>query len=185
MQGYSPMCCWLKTSTGQQPFDHSAVLTQEMITLTKTELRSSYVASDDEEIIEVESLNDVVDTPSFSTQFPKASFLLNDVDPDLTTWIVDSIEKHGFKLGAELYENFLISFSRVLLSHVWRGITEDLLRRSLSESWLRTQGAIPDEISWIDTCRAISNRPQFDILTNAGMGVEESVHDTIKLEHST
>jgi hypothetical protein len=78
-----------------------------------------------------------------------------------------------------LYENFLIPFSRVLLSCVWRGITEDLLRRSLSESWLRTQGAKPDEISWIDTYRAISNRPQFDIFTNAGMGVEESDHENV------
>lgn len=179
MQGYSPMCCWFKTSAGQQPLAHSAVLTQETTTLTKIELRSSVLASDDEdETIEVESLKDDVDTPSFSAQFPKASFLFNDLDPDLTTWIADSIEKHGFKLGAELYENFLISFSRLLLSHVWREITEDILRRSLSESWLRTQGAIPDEISWVDTYRAISNRPQFDILTNAGMGVEESARDT-------
>jgi hypothetical protein len=178
MQGYSPMCCWLKTSTGNQPFSHSSMLTQEVITLTKTQIRSSHLSSEDDETIEVESLNDTFDTPSASTQCPKAPFLLNDLDPDLTSWIVDSIEKHGFKLGAELCENFLISFSRVLLSHVWKGITEDLLRRSLSESWLRTQGAIPDEISWIDTYRAISNRPQFDIFTNAGMGVEEGGHDT-------
>lgn len=176
-QGYSPMCCWLHTSSTSIKCETS-VLPQEIITLTKIELDNAQLSPEDEVPVEVESLVELDGAPSATTQSPKASFLVNDPDPRLTSWIVDSVEKHGFKFGSDMCENFLIPLSRVLLSHIWRGIVEDLLRRSLSQSWQRNRGAIPDEISLIDIYGAISHRPQFDIITNAGMAtVNHNDHD--------
>ncbi|XP_057375564.1 YEATS domain-containing protein 2-like isoform X2 [Daphnia carinata] len=181
-QGYSPMCCWSQTSstfTKCQPFVPPALSPDEIVTLSKTQFDNSQLSSEDEVTVEVESLIELDGASSSTTHFPKASFLLNDPDPRLTSWIVDSIEKHGFKLGSDLCEDFLIPLSRVLLSHIWREVAEDLLRRSLSQTWQRTRGAIPDEISLIDTYTAISHRPQFDILTNVGLAtVDHNDHQS-------
>ncbi|KAI9553776.1 hypothetical protein GHT06_019040 [Daphnia sinensis] len=171
-QGYSPMCCWSQTSstfTKCQSLVNPASSPYEIFTLTKPQFDNSQLSSEDEVTVEVESLIELDGASSSTTQFPKASFLFNDPDPRLTSWIVDSIEKHGFKLGSDLCEDFLIPLSRVLLSHIWKEVAEDLLRRSLSQSWQRTRGAIPDEVSLIDTYTAIIHRPQFDILTNVGL----------------
>ena len=182
-QGYSPLCCWLQASTSQQSFALSALLSKEFHTLTKAQLQCAQLIAEEDVPVEVETVKEQgTDKPSTLAQFPKVSYLLNDPEPDLTSHISDSIEKYGFKLGAELHDGCLISFARVLLTHVWRGLAEDLLRRSLRESWRRTRGAKPDEISWIDTYNAITRRPQFDILTNNGLGVDDVLggHDNLK-----
>lgn len=175
-QGYSSISCWSQVSSSSNHISCSLskLIPQELSTISKIEIGGSQAILEDDVNVEIECSAESVDQPSYTTQVQNATFLLNDPEPDLTLWIADSIEKHGFKLGAELYDNFLVSLSRVLLSYVWRSMADDLLRRSLREAWLRTRGTVPEEISWIDTYRGITRRPQFDILTNAGLGVSDN-----------
>lgn len=178
-QGYSPMCCWSQALTSPQPFASPALLSnKELTTLSKAHLQSPDLIAEEDVSIEIETLCERVDKPSPMAQFP--SVLLNDPESDLTSYITDSIERHGFKLGTELHDDCFISFARLLLSRIWKGLAEDLLRRSLRESWLRTRGEKPGEISWIDSYRAITRRPQFDILTNAGLGMDDQGYDDQK-----
>ena len=126
--------------------------------------------------VEVESPErDGVKKPSSSFQNRLDLLPFDDPDNEFTNWIADSIEKLGFKLGAEFFEESYAPFSRILFSKLWKGVANDILRRSLRECWKRTEGLKPDEIVLDDTFLAVTRRPEFDCLTNTGLGVSKNV----------
>ena len=183
-QGYSPVSCWT-AGIHSRSTSPSANSCPDLQTLTKAQLNHPpSIASEDDVTIDVESCKDRPVTKSSAaasggSQLAKMAVVINDADPDLTSWIADSMEKHGFKLGTECHEEVCLSLSRLLLSHLWKSVAEDLLRRSLRQSCQRNgNAAAPDQISLVDSFRAIARRPQFDILTNAGLGIDDNLHNS-------
>ena len=144
-----------------------------------TEARATGTQSNvtDDAAIDVESLDPstrkVSGASGSSPPSGKVMLSIDDVaDVELTAYTTEAIEKLGFKLGAQVLDDHVISLSRILFSHLWKKVGEDLIRRSLSESWRRSKGAKPETISLSDVFEAVQRRPEFDLLTDDGLGVE-------------
>jgi hypothetical protein len=69
----------------------------------------------------------------------------------------------------------LAPLSRILFSKIWKGVAIDIIRRSLSVCWKRNEGHSPEEIAIDDTFFAVTQRPEFDFLTNIGLGVNKNI----------
>ncbi len=168
--GYSPLACWPRPTLLP-----STCPLNDQVPSTLSEIKVSLTPSfDDEDVfVEVESVDDSPFKPSSLSVscVPKALLPLPDPDSALTAWLGDSVEKLGFKLGAEVFNGAMSSVARLLMSHLWKELASDLLRRSLSESWERNGGKTPDIINMSDALHSVIRRPEFDILTNSGLGI--------------
>lgn len=171
-QGYSPMVCWPKPKLAASALPGSELPSTS--SSIKVDMLQSYQECDV-----------TVDIEAVEHQLPKATSLANacckslvsleDADPDLTSWIAADIEKLGFKLGHDMLNDSLVPVARLLMSRLWNEVATDLIRRSLRESWQRSAGKRTDTIALSDAYRAVIRRPEFDILTNAGVGCNRGV----------
>lgn len=170
--GYSPLACWPRPCPPMLPPSNSP-LGQVPSTLSEMKMSLTPSFEDEDLFVEVESVDDLPFRPSSLsvTCVPKALLPLPDSDSALTAWVGDSVEKLGFKLGAEVFNGAMSSVARLLMSHLWKEIASDLLRRSLSESWQRNGGKTPEIINLSDALHSVIRRPEFDILTNSGLGI--------------
>ena len=166
--GYSDFQSWILKA----PVEESAILAS---TLTEARIDNSQNVVDDV-VIDVESLDETKPCRSPSGNFSLSSkkvVTLEDADPELTSHIIESIEQLGFKLGVDVLDvDSAAPLSRIIFSCLWKKMAEDLIRLSLNESWLRAKGGKPETISLADVLQAIQQRPEYDILTNEGLGVE-------------
>ena len=177
-QGYSPLACW---PGREQPSESSTssltTLPSPIVAININDL-PVVACKEDDCIVDIEAVatettaQNSVD--AYSSQCSKSLLPLNDSDSVLTSWITDSVEKLGFKLGSELHDDSLMSIARLVMSSVWKEFANDLVRRSLRESWQRNGGQKPDVISLTDVYHAINRRPECDVLTCFGMGVNKN-----------
>ena len=169
--GYSDFEAWLlKSSVDEDVKELPSTMTEARATGTQSNVT-------DDAAIDVESLDPstrkVSGASGSSPPSGKVMLSIDDVaDVELTAYTTEAIEKLGFKLGAQVLDDHVISLSRILFSHLWKKVGEDLIRRSLSESWRRSKGAKPETISLSDVFEAVQRRPEFDLLTDDGLGVE-------------
>lgn len=136
-------------------------------TVTACQLKSLDNPDESDCVIDIESLPTGTRVPACSRV--SETIILNSDDPDLTQWITQQLKKFGYQLSPEVCGDALVNFTSILFTRLWKSFADDLLRRSLSESWARQSGSNPDEITLADAFRAIVHRPEFDLFTNAGL----------------
>ena len=170
-QGYAPLSCWPDNSKTQTQDQYSGDKPLPS-TFSSISVKSSQLASNEEAYVDVETLDASVSEKISQPlcQVRKEVIPLDDTDPDFTSWVCETVEKLGFKLGVEPFDDACASFSRSLLAQIWKNMAEDLIRRSLRESWQRTGGIRPNSILLPDVLSAVIRRPEFDMLTNNGLG---------------
>lgn len=178
-QGYSPLSCWpghgqLIETHGSTSTSRSSPLYAALpITLCAINLEPKLSPCEDDIVVDIELIDsDSFHKPSRTAFLPsRKSLPLEDQDSALTVWIADSIEQFGFKLGSEVHHDSFVPIARLLMSHIWKGFADDLVRRSLRESWSRNNGQKPDIISLSDVFHVFRRRPEFDMFTNLGLGI--------------
>merc|ERR1712071_114647 len=167
------MGSWIIKAPAEAP---SVALTS---TLTEARIDNPQEVVDDV-VIDVES-TDAAEAPRSTRNLSLSSMkkmvvALDDTDPQLTSHVVESMEQLGFKLGPDvLNADSVVPLARIIFSSLWKLMADDLIRLSLNESWLRAKGGKPEAISLADVHQAIHRRPEFDVLTNDGLGIEVEV----------
>jgi len=165
--GYSDFESWILKAPAEVPVTLAPTLTQARIGNPKDLI--------DDLIVDVESLDTTKACCSSGnlSSTSKKMVTLDDADLELTSHIVESIEQLGFKLGVDVLDaDSVAPLSRIVFTTLWKKLADDLIRLSLNESWLRGKGGKPETISLADVYQAIQQRPEYDIFTNEGLGVE-------------
>ena len=184
-QGYSPLACW-SAAPAVAPTALETVVLPDTLSEVQMPCTDAVVGEEDgaNEFVDVESSMDGVRKPDESRLKERCGdrrkVVLHgleelEIDVQLADMLVASVDRLGFKLGEELVEGTLHApLARFLILNVWKRLADDLIRRSLRQSWQRCRGRIPESVSLMDVRQAVVRREEFDILTDKGLGMYRS-----------
>ncbi|KAF4526713.1 hypothetical protein B566_EDAN015683 [Ephemera danica] len=140
---------------------------------TLTWLETSTEKHDEEEntVIDIETLND--NAPSVKTEIapPKFSSRIPVEESASCVWVKNLAAQIGIGLLPEdIGQDTSICASQIVILEASKRLMEDLFRRSLSASRSKHKGSVDIEVA--DVQAALQSRPEFDLFTNKGLGVE-------------
>uniref|UniRef100_A0A1B6C2D5 YEATS domain-containing protein n=1 Tax=Clastoptera arizonana TaxID=38151 RepID=A0A1B6C2D5_9HEMI len=94
---------------------------------------------------------------------------------NLTGFVLETVNKLGYSLARDHTDpdETFVGAALTVLTNTMTNFAEDLLRRSLAESFKRGGRSI--EV--VDTNAALCSRPEFDIFTNSGLGFVRPKND--------
>lgn len=99
-----------------------------------------------------------------------------DLDPELDAqclFVREAAREVGFKfLPQEIMPGVVFCAAERILLEAIRSLADDLLRRALCMAWKRNNNRCPDRITVNDVRMAILTRPEFDLFSNRGLGVQ-------------
>ncbi|XP_063228779.1 YEATS domain-containing protein 2 [Bacillus rossius redtenbacheri] len=85
----------------------------------------------------------------------------------------EEVRRLGFKMAAEpVAPGILYPAAERVLLEAMKSLAEDLLRRALCRAWVRNSNRPPETVMACDVVEALLGRPEFDMFTNFGLGVQ-------------
>ncbi|XP_069692593.1 uncharacterized protein D12 isoform X2 [Periplaneta americana] len=114
------------------------------------------------------------DPPGFSDSGRALEVLALDPHLDVQCTFVREVAREiGFKLTPqEIVPGVLFCAAERVLLEAVRSLADDLLRRALCMAWKRNSERYPGCVSLEDVHSAILSRPEFDLFSNRGLGIQ-------------
>lgn len=93
--------------------------------------------------------------------------------------VMKSLKRFGHRISSEeLVPGVLYPAAHRMLIQAVQSLAEDLSRRAYAEAWGKDISRRPRNVETSNVCSALCHRPEFDLFTCAGLGVE-AVSDSI------
>lgn len=164
--------------TARRTYSEPVAIMDWLVTNHKSDHSSGTESDDEVDVVGIESLQTKATTKQGPSQFEEigSSVEVLELDRDLEAqclFVRETAREVGFKFPPqEIIPGMLFCAAERVLLEAVRSLADDLLRRALYMAWQRNSNRPPGCITLDDVRTAILTRPEFDLFSNRGLGVQ-------------